>query len=280
MPNSPDSGDAVVKRFGLILGVILFSNLFWDLLPVGDSMTKVSGKTQTSANNFDQAILQSSLQILVYPEDGVTRERGIGTLISMASQDLIVTHNHWDLLGELGKVEILDAKDNLLVEISAMDFKVLVRYSDRGNLIFAAPPGLQASLASLGNPQDLRVGDVITVVHQASGSQAPLDLMPAEIRAIEHYNGLPIFRFVSVDGQEIKPGDSGGGVWYEGQLIGNTWGMYFQEDNWFVPGSGEVQISNVAQLPIHFLELVQASRPSFQVEEDSRRLDHLKRDLP
>lgn len=269
-----------MKTFRLILGVTLFSISFWSSLPEGNLISDVSGKVQTSTDNFHLAILQASMQILVHSKEGDSRERGIGTLISYAEEDLILTHNHWDFFGDLGKVEILDAKDNLLAEIKAKDLKDLVRYSDRGTLIFAAPPGILASPATLGSPQELSVGDIITVVHQATDSDVPLDQLPAEIRAIDDYNGLPVFRFVPVDGQIIKPGDSGGGVWHEGQLIGNIWGIYFQKDKWFIPGSQEVQISNVAQLPIHFLELMQASQSLFPREEESESLNHLKNDRP
>lgn len=268
-----------MRAFRLIPGVILFSILFWNLLP-GGKLLNVNGKAQLSANNFHRRILQATLQILVYPYEGETRERGIGTLISLAGEDLVLTHNHWDFLRDLRKVEILDAKGDLLVEIDATAFKDLVRYSDRGTLIFTAPVGLRAVAANLGRLQDLRAGDIITVVHQASHSVVPLDLLQAEVRTIDDYNGLPVVRFVPLDGQEIKPGDSGGGVWFEGQLIGNTWGMYFQKDKWFLPGSQEIQFSNVAQLPMYFLELFDASQTSLQTEEEPGSMTEVKIDLP
>jgi hypothetical protein len=41
--------------------------------------------------------------------------------------------------------------------------------------------------------------------------------------AIDWYKGLPVFKLRSLSGQPLKQGDSGGGVWFRGQLVGNTW---------------------------------------------------------
>lgn len=269
-----------MKTLRLIIGVVLLSILLWSLWLVSRLELEVSGRPTLSTSEFHPGIMQATLQILVYPNEAGRRERGIGTLVSFAGEDLVVTHNHWDFLGDLSKVEILDAKDNYLVGISASEFKSLVRYRDRGTLIFAAPDRLQASPAGLGNLEELRVGDVVTVVHQASENDDPLDLLLAEVRAIDDFNGLPVVQFVPVDGQEIKPGDSGGGVWTKGRFIGNTWGMYFQKDKWFLPGSQEIQISNVAQMPVYFLELMRTTQSSYQLEEQGGNPTDLKKDLP
>jgi cell wall-associated NlpC family hydrolase len=34
---------------------------------------------------------------------------------------------------------------------------------------------------------------------------------------------MPVYKLRSLDGQAIQPGDSGGGVWHEGVLVGNNW---------------------------------------------------------
>lgn len=269
-----------MKTLRLILGVLLLSILLWSLWLAGKLELEVSGRPTLSTSEFHPGIMQATLQILVYPNEGGRRERGIGTLVSFAGEDLVVTHNHWDFLGDLRKVEILDAKDNLLMAISALEFKNLIRYGDRGTLIFSAPDGLQASPARLGNLEERRVGDVITVVHQASDNDDPLELLRAEVRAIDDFNGLPVIRFIPLDGREIKPGDSGGGVWLAGRFIGNTWGMYFQEDKWFLPRSQEMQITNVAQLPFYFLELMRTTQSSYQSEEQGENLTDLKKDRP
>jgi hypothetical protein len=35
--------------------------------------------------------------------------------------------------------------------------------------------------------------------------------------------GLPTYRLRSIDGKPIRGGDSGGGIWHAGQLVGNLW---------------------------------------------------------
>jgi hypothetical protein len=39
------------------------------------------------------------------------------------------------------------------------------------------------------------------------------------------YQGLPVYKLRSLNGQYIQPGDSGGGVWQDGVLVGNNWAV-------------------------------------------------------
>ena len=47
--------------------------------------------------------------------------------------------------------------------------------------------------------------------------------MPAPVTAVEQREERPIYVLRSLDGQAIVQGDSGGGVWWNGRLVGNTW---------------------------------------------------------
>ncbi|MEM7801901.1 MAG: hypothetical protein AAF633_22090 [Chloroflexota bacterium] len=50
-----------------------------------------------------------------------------------------------------------------------------------------------------------------------------LAVVPAVIAEIKIENQMPVYQFETLDGHAIFPGDSGGGVWFEGQLVGNMW---------------------------------------------------------
>jgi hypothetical protein len=39
-------------------------------------------------------------------------------------------------------------------------------------------------------------------------------------------------RLRNLDGSAVIPGDSGGGVWGNGQLLGNVWAAGVKEDRW------------------------------------------------
>jgi len=48
-------------------------------------------------------------------------------------------------------------------------------------------------------------------------------MLEAEVESIGEYKGLPIFVLRSLDGLPIVSGDSGGGIWQDGRLVGNMW---------------------------------------------------------
>jgi hypothetical protein len=53
--------------------------------------------------------------------------------------------------------------------------------------------------------------------------------MDAVVEAIELKQGKKILVLRSVKGESIVPGDSGGGIYYNGQLVGNMWSTIAEE---------------------------------------------------
>jgi len=43
------------------------------------------------------------------------------------------------------------------------------------------------------------------------------------VEEITTYQDLPVYKLRSLDGLNIQPGDSGGGIWYQGNLVGSNW---------------------------------------------------------
>jgi hypothetical protein len=72
--------------------------------------------------------------------------------------------------------------------------------------------------APIGNPSEVR--GTVTVVR--SSWWRTFEAVEAIVRSQDVYLGVPIFNLRSTN-RPIIPGDSGGGVWFRGRLVGNNW---------------------------------------------------------
>ena len=78
----------------------------------------------------------------------------------------------------------------------------------------------------MGNSLAVQPGAVVQVAHRAAGNREVVDVLDAEVVSVDPYEGLPVFRLRTPDGQPMLPGDSGGGVWLDGKLVGNLWATF------------------------------------------------------
>ncbi len=149
--------------------------------------------------------------------------RGLGTLVQLDSQLFIVTHDHWgDLLATAETAQFYNANGVLLVEISGAVFRNLLHYRDQGTLLLAAPPELPLPLGVMGNGRELAVGSQVFLTRYQPGYEV-VEVVVARVTAVTEREGIPAYLLQTVDGTPVVPGDSGGGVWFEGQLVGNLW---------------------------------------------------------
>ncbi|MCP4362486.1 MAG: hypothetical protein GY796_31155 [Chloroflexi bacterium] len=151
---------------------------------------------------------------------------GLGTLVLVDGELLIVTHDHWgEMLLKAEWVEFKDANGKLLAEISGLFFRNLLRYRDRGTLLLAAPQEL-ASYAGqavvMEHGLSPTASNEVFLTRHLPGS-ARVEIVTARVTAVSHETGIPAYELQSVDGQSVVKGDSGGGIWYQGQLVGNMW---------------------------------------------------------
>jgi hypothetical protein len=170
---------------------------------------------------------------------GYIQSEGLGTLISIDDEPMLVTHDHWSLLDEsLGVVQISDAYGNKLAEIHLLKFKKLIRYRDGGTMILEAPKDLwkgQGDLSSLagdllGKQRSISGDTVFLVRRQNSDAASDIAVTKATIEKIGVKQGKPIIRLLNENGESIVGGDSGGGVWIQGNFIGNMWTTVMKED--------------------------------------------------
>jgi hypothetical protein len=140
----------------------------------------------------------------------------------------LITHNHWgEVLSDLAVVRIYDIDHELLKVIFGKEFKNLAIYQDAGTLVLEAPKEL-AGLASshgakLGDSRRIKSGVSVLVVYHQTGNRSELGLLEAEVESVEENKGSPICILRSLNGLPIIAGDSGGGIWQDGQLVGNMW---------------------------------------------------------
>jgi hypothetical protein len=110
--------------------------------------------------------------------------------------------------------------------------------------------------ASPAEGPKLEAGDQVLVVHQKPGRGDEVAVMPAVIERRLTFQSLPAFQLHADDGSALIPGDSGGGLWFTGYLVGELWAREeFSQKDWsqwswqnFRPGARVSESAYAAQL--------------------------------
>jgi hypothetical protein len=154
-------------------------------------------------------------------------DRGLGTVIAAGENTFILTHNHWGDLEGAVRAQIRTAAGDLVAEVDGGIFRSWIRYQDAGTLMLSVPASLvvESSLqvAPWDDPAVVAPGDQILAAHQDPEHPDRVAFLQLEVVAIETESGLGAFTLRTTDGGAIVRGDSGGGVWYNGRLVGNHW---------------------------------------------------------
>ncbi|MFO7664297.1 MAG: hypothetical protein R6X18_17125 [Chloroflexota bacterium] len=144
---------------------------------------------------------------------------GLGTLVNTRDGTYIVTHDHYAQLdASCANVEMTDyTGSEVLLDI--VSFRALIRYRNNGVLILDAPVGLPKGV-SAGNGEEVEPGAEVQIVHRDADT-GRLSIVPAVVERWIDYQGIPSFRLRNLNGEVFRKGNSGGGVWYEGRLVGS-----------------------------------------------------------
>lgn len=181
-------------------------------------------------DGFSDQILQATLFIDVQAiqSDVMSLEHSVGTLVQFQGGIYLVTHNHFgDAWGDTSTIEFRDAKNRMIIPISGFEFKSRIVYQDPGTLVLRAPDVLTDVLTPvnlLSQPQ-LEPGDIVQIIHRSEPSHYKIETLTAIVEEINTYESTPVYILRSLDGQSLVPGDSGGGVWFDGTLIANSWAV-------------------------------------------------------
>jgi hypothetical protein len=199
----------------------------------------------------DQArrILNATVQIFMISlvqgqgpeEDGVKLSNGLGTLVNHGDDMLLITHDHWPYFDQVEIVQLYDAEGKLILKISGEEFLLSILYRDTGTLALKIPgrPEICESIsaqkpdreeemvrlagAELADAEAVPKGAVVYVARHEPDDPLRVNLMAAKVVAHKTQNGVRVFKLISLDGAVVLHGDSGGGLWYKGKLVGNTW---------------------------------------------------------
>jgi hypothetical protein len=206
----------------------------------------------------EQIILEATISITMFaPETDLPEETsyiasdGLATLVTDGDETFIVTHDHWSLLDrDHGFVQFSNAAGQILLDIELDAFRSLIRHRDGGTTILAVPGGLEslqpARLAKVADGQSLETGDTMLLVHRNGGQ---LMIVEAGLEKAGNKLGQATIRMESLNGEFIVGGDSGGGVWVNGKLVGNMWTTIMMED--ISTGAHRATISSIAALYPH-----------------------------
>jgi RHS repeat-associated protein len=171
--------------------------------------------------------------------------KGLGSLVKHQGVFRIYTHNHFEYLHKIDKVEFRNTKGELITIIDADDFRIRMSLAqDSGNAVIVAPPELLPG--SMSNKQNLTMiprygsfGDpenieefFILKVPRWSGTN--IMVMEALVEKTEQNRwGVPDFNMESLS-LPIMPGDSGGGLWFDEKVVGNTWTTTLEGDKYLL----------------------------------------------
>jgi hypothetical protein len=236
------------------------------ILPLGHKVLASDARAKNVDPEMEIQILHASLQIQMFEltkaGDQYLIAKGLATLVLNGGEMQIVTHNHW---GEIMKnaefVRFYDASDNLLADVNVEAFNQSILEQDAGTLLLKAPKELIARkqvlrFANLGLSEQVRVGDTVLLVQKENNESDKLALTKAIVEGLTTYKKRPAFTLFTLDGQPIIPGDSGGGVWLNGRLVGNIWGREtvnrtegWRHTGWLRQAPEVKEVGYVAELP-------------------------------
>ena len=154
-------------------------------------------------------------------------QTGLGTLVVFGKNTYLLTHDHWRDLEGVVRVQVLTFEGDLLVEVDGETFRRWVLFQDGGTLVLALP-GVVGQLqggqpAELGPAEAVQPGDVVFVAHQDQYDPGRVEFLPARVVSLVEEAGLQALKLRILTGEPVVRGDSGGGVWLDGQLVGNNW---------------------------------------------------------
>ncbi len=158
----------------------------------------------------------------------LTAHDGLGTLVQTGGEVVIVTHDHWSVpIMNLDKVQFHNTSNDLLLEIDRSNLFSLLRYRDRGTMILTAPEPLAAHsspLEMVGDNVSLQPGDILLGAYWQPDAVDSITIESFQVVSLGSHQALPAIKLKSQNGQVVRQGNSGGGIFLDGKLVGNMWG--------------------------------------------------------
>ena len=237
-----------------MLRKLLFISLALLLLGSALSFTKLNKTVLASEYSIDEAakqqILAATVRISLFAPltdnqgeiEYVTVDgqkaiqyvigEGLGTLTRSGQDVFILTHDHWTLLtANLHKVQFHNVAGELLLEMSGAEFQQLIRYRDGGTMVLNAPNELSAKMVAtgVGNGRSVQNSDTLLIAYRQPNSGA-IDVAAMRLEKLSVYKEQTVYRLSSQNEESVVSGNSGGGVWVDGKLVGNMWTTILEQE--------------------------------------------------
>ena len=191
-------------------------------------------------DNFSDLILQATLliDVIAIQSDVASIERSVGTLVQYQGEMYVLTHNHFSyLLDDMNTVALRDADNRTIRLVFGSEFKSWIVYQDPGTMVLRAPDFLVDVLTPAQLEIQPHLGDFVQLAHRGGPNQDKIEILTAVIEEINTYENTSVYILRSQNGQYIEPGDSGGGVWFNGALIANNWAIILKSSITSTSGS-------------------------------------------
>lgn len=214
-------------KFTIVILVILgmITNI---TTKIGESKQAGTALPANLPPGLESSILAATFQIQVYNGEETYYEQGLATLVKVHEQVLLVSHNHWKFMANSSKAIILDAKSNPLMVLSHEMLMSLIVYNSRGTLVLQAPEGLGGTPAETGTVENILPGEPTLLVHQGSSEGDGLEVVAGEIQEFSNFHQNHALHLFLPGEETIRQGDSGGGIWINGKLVGNLWAYHYE----------------------------------------------------
>ena len=178
---------------------------------------------------------------------------GLGTLVSENGRDLIVTHDHWTLLEDMTKATFTNVSGDLLLTATAVEFAQMIQYRDGGTMILALTGNLPGT-AVLSRSETIGQDDVLLLAYRQPETMQ-VDVVPVLVEELKGYQERPSFYLHSLHDEAIVGGNSGGGLFANGKLVGNMWITLVTQEVTRATGTAvgpekQTSLSIAAQLPL------------------------------
>jgi len=178
---------------------------------------------------------------------------GLGTLINRNGQVVIVTHDHWTLVERMTKATIADVRGEVLLTVTAVQFQQMIQYRDGGTMILALENSLPGTAITNAAETINEADDVLLLAYRQPGTMQ-VDVVPMMIDEMKLYHGRQSFYLRSLHNEAVVGGNSGGGLFVNGELVGNMWITLVVQEVTRATGTAvgpeqQTNLSIAAQLP-------------------------------
>lgn len=182
----------------------------------------LAASLQITVSGYDMATVAQPDRVLSVRVDELAR--GIGSLVVVDGEPVIVTHNHWRVPFDcIEQVTLHDRHGDVVATLDGAAWRAAVRYRDNGTLVLAVPGVPTGPAGTAAETVHVVPGETVLLVQHRPRHDQALRVTPVMVTENAFYAGKQVLGVCTLDGQALAAGDSGGGIWRDGVLIGNLW---------------------------------------------------------